>query len=69
MIVRRANLRLSTIGALASLVAWAAAAADSQPAQSPCQKLTGAERTECERLAREKERQRPESSRPEPAQN
>ncbi|HTL25721.1 MAG TPA: hypothetical protein VL280_03855 [Burkholderiales bacterium] len=69
MILRNASLRLGTIGALAGLVALAAAAADQQPAASPCQKLTGADRTECERLVREKERQRPEASRPEPAQD
>ena len=60
MIVRHANLRLSTIGALAGLLALAAAAADQKPAASPCQKLTGADRTECERLVREKEQQRGE---------
>jgi hypothetical protein len=69
MIVRHATLRLSTIGALAGLLALAAAAADQKPAASPCQKLTGADRTECERLVREKEQQRPEASRPEPEQN
>lgn len=69
MIFRRTNLRLSMIGAFIGLIALAAAAADPQPAQSPCQKLTGADRTECERLVRAKERQRPEASRPEPEQN
>jgi hypothetical protein len=57
------------IGALAGLVALAAAAAEPKPAESPCQKLTGADRTECERLIREKEQQRPEASRPEPEQS
>ena len=57
------------IGALAGWIALAAVAADQKPADSPCQKLTGADRTECERLVREKERQRPEASRPEPEQN
>ena len=69
MIIRRAYLRLSMIGALAGVFALAAAAAEPQPAPSPCQKLTGDDRTECERLVREKERQRPEASRPEPEQN
>jgi hypothetical protein len=69
MIIRRTHLRLSMIGALAGLVALAAAAADPEPAQSPCQKLTGADRTECERLVREKEQRRPEASRPEPEQS
>ena len=45
MIPRPASLRLSTIGALAGLLVLAAAAADPQPEQSPCQKLTGAGRT------------------------
>jgi hypothetical protein len=67
MIVRHATLRLSTIGALTSLVALAATAADQKPAASPCQKLTGADRTECERLVREQER--PEASRPQPEQS
>ena len=68
MIVRRLSLRLSMIGALASCIASASSvhAADPSPADSPCQKLTGADRTECERLVREKEQQRPEASRPEP---
>jgi len=69
MILRHTNLRLSTIGALAALVVLAAAAADQQPAASPCQKLTGADRTECERLVREREWQRPEASRPAPEQD
>jgi hypothetical protein len=68
MILRHAHLRVSAIGALAGMVALAAAAADQEPAASPCQKLTGADRTECERLVREKEQQRPEPSRPEPEQ-
>jgi hypothetical protein len=70
MILRYANLRLSAIGALAGLVALAAAAADQQqPAAASCRKLTGADRTECERLVREKQQQRPEASRPEPEQD
>jgi hypothetical protein len=69
MLVQRTHLRLSMIGALAGLVALAAAAAEPKPAESPCQKLTGADRTECERLIREKEQQRPEASRPEPEQS
>jgi len=70
MIVQRTHLRLSVIGALAGLVAsLGAAAAEPKPAESPCQKLTGADRTECERLVREKEQQRPEASRPEPEQS
>jgi len=69
MIVQRTHLRLSMIGALAAWVALAAVAADQKPADSPCQKLTGADRTECERLVREKEQQRPEASRPEPEQS
>jgi hypothetical protein len=70
MIVQRTHLRLGMIGALAGLVAsLAAAAAEPKPAESPCQKLTGADRTECERLVREKEQQRPEASRPEPEQS
>ena len=70
MIVRPLSLRRSMIGALASCIAsaWAVHAADPSPADSPCQKLTGADRTECERLVREKERQRAEASRPEPEQ-
>jgi hypothetical protein len=68
MSFRFAILRLSTIGALAGFLALTAAAADPKPAEAPCQKLTGADRTECERLV-EKERQRPEASRPEPEQN
>ena len=69
MSLRHLTLRLSMIGALAGWVAMAAVAADPKPADSPCQKLTGADRTECERLVREKERQRPEASRPEPEQS
>jgi hypothetical protein len=67
MSIRHVTLRLSTIGALVGWVALAAVAADQKPADSPCQKLTGADRTECERLVRE--RQRPEASRPEPEQS
>jgi hypothetical protein len=68
MSARNVTLRLSMIAALAGWIALAAVAADPKPADSPCQKLTGADRTECERLVREKERQRPEASRPEPEQ-
>ena len=67
MSFRFAILRLSTIGAFAACVALTAAAAEPKPAESPCQKLTGADRTECERLV-EKERQRAAASRPEPGQ-
>jgi hypothetical protein len=69
MSLRHVTLRLSMIGALAGCVALAAVAADQKPADPPCQKLTGADRTECERLVREKDRQRPEASRPEPEQS
>jgi hypothetical protein len=71
MIVRRLSLRLSMIGALASCIAiaWAAHAADPNPAASPCQKLTGADRTECERQVREQEQERAPARRPEPEQN
>src|SRR5262245_57398904 len=54
MSLRHVTLRMSTIGALAGWVALGAVAADQKPADSPCQKLTGADRTECERLVREK---------------
>jgi len=70
MSLRHLTLRLSMIGALAAWVAMAAVAADDpQPADSPCTKLTGDDRAECERLVRDKERQRPEASRPEPEQS
>ena len=63
------------IGALASfvaasfVVACAAGAADPKPEESPCQKLTGADRTECERRVREQERERAAPPRPEPDQS
>ena len=68
MIVRRLSLRLSMIGTLASCIAaaWAAQSADPIPADSPCQKLTGADRTECERRIREQERERAAQPEPEP---
>jgi len=70
MIVQRTHLRLSMIGALAGLVAsLAAAAAEPKPAESPCQKLTGADRTECERRVREQEQERAAAPQPEPDQN
>jgi hypothetical protein len=71
MIVRRLSLRLSMIGALASCIAsaWAVHAADPSPADSPCQKLTGADRTECERRVREQEQERAAAPQPEPDQN
>ena len=62
MIVRWPSLLLTMIGALAS-------AADQQPAEPSCQKLTGAERTECERQAREQERERAAAPQPEPDKN
>ena len=66
MIVRRFSLRLSMIGALASCIAiaWSVHAADPSPADSPCQKLTGADRTECERRVREQEQERAAPPRP-----
>jgi len=69
MIVRRLSLRLSMIGALASCIAsaWAVHAAEPSPADSPCQKLTGADRTECERRVREQEQER--AAAPQPDQN
>jgi hypothetical protein len=71
MIVRRLSLRLSMIGALASCIAfgWAVHAADPNPAGSSCQKLTGAERAECERRVREQEQERAAPPQPEPDQN
>ena len=65
MSVRRPGLRLSTIGALASfMAALAASAADQQPKESPCQKLTGADRAECERRLREQEQERATAPQP-----
>jgi hypothetical protein len=71
MIVRRLSLRLSMIGALASCIAaaWEVHAADPNPAAPPCQKLTGADRTECERQVREQELERAAAPRPEPDKN
>jgi hypothetical protein len=78
MIVRRPGLRLSTIGVLASFMAalvlagLAASAADQPPpVESPCQKLTGADRTECERRVREQdvEHERAAAPQPEPDRN
>jgi hypothetical protein len=77
MIVRYPGLRLSMIGALAScvaasfIVALAASAAEPKPAESVCQKLTGADRTECERRVREQdvEHERAAAPQPEPDRN
>ena len=71
MSLRHLTLRLSMIGALASCsaIAWTVHAADPKPADSPCQKLTGADRTECERRVREQEQERAAAPRPEPDQN
>jgi hypothetical protein len=75
MIVRYPGLRLSMIGALAScvaasfIVALAASAAEPKPAESVCQKLTGADRTECERRVREQQRERAAAPLPEPDQS
>jgi hypothetical protein len=69
MIARPRNLRLSMIGVLAGFIAAAAGAADEKSGQSPCQKLTGADRSECERRVREQEQERTAASRPEPDQN
>jgi hypothetical protein len=71
MIARCSSLRLSMIGALFSLAAACAAnAADPkpQPEESPCQKLTGADRTECEQRLREQQRERAAAPQPEPEQ-
>ena len=51
MKVRRHGLLTGALGALVAVIGLAACAADQKPpaAEDPCQKLTGAERTECER--------------------
>lgn len=51
------RLGVSMIGALLSGLALAACAADEPPAADPCQKLTGAERAECEQRGREQDRE------------
>jgi hypothetical protein len=69
MIVRPPGLRLSTIGALASLMAALAANAADQPpppVESSCQKLTGADRSECERRIREQELEHERAAAPPP---
>ena len=50
MNVRRSRALASVLGAVIGSVALAACAAvEKEPPADPCQKLTGAERTECER--------------------
>jgi hypothetical protein len=50
MKVRRQGLLATALGAWVSVIGLAACAADQKPpAEDPCQKLTGAARTECER--------------------
>ena len=50
MNVRRHRLLASGLGALVGIAALAACAADEEPPPyDPCQKLTGAQRTQCER--------------------
>ena len=50
MNVRRHRLLASGLGALVGIAALAACAADEKPPpDDPCQNLTGAERTQCER--------------------
>ena len=50
MNARRHRLLASTLGALVGTLALAACAAEEKPPpDDPCQKLTGEERTECER--------------------
>jgi hypothetical protein len=47
---RHHGLLASALGALICIIGLAACAAEEKPpAEEPCQKLTGAERTECER--------------------
>ena len=66
MMARFLRLAVSTVGALIGLgvLALAAGAADQPPKESPCQKLTGVERTECERHVAEQARE-PEQDPPE----
>jgi hypothetical protein len=50
MKVRRHRLLATALGAWVGVIGLAACAAEQKPpAEDPCQKLTGAERTECER--------------------
>ncbi len=55
MNVHRLGFHMSMIGALVSGMLLAASATAERPPERPCQKLTGAARTECE--SRERERQ------------
>lgn len=64
MIVHRLGFRVRMIGALVSGVLLAATATAEQPPQRPCQKLTGAARTECERQNRKEDRERQEAPPP-----
>lgn len=58
---RRLGFRVSMIGALVSGMLLAASATAERPPERPCQKLTGAARTECERQNRERDRERQEA--------
>ena len=50
MKVRRHGLLATALGAWVGVIGLAACAAEQEPpAEDPCQKLTGAERTQCER--------------------
>ena len=55
MNVHRLGFHMSMIGALVSGMLLAASATAERPPERPCQKLTGAARTECE--SRQRERQ------------
>jgi hypothetical protein len=54
------------IGALIGVIALAAGAVDRPPEESPCQKLTGDQRTECERHLREQDPDPPKADQQEP---
>lgn len=57
MNVHRLGFHMSMIGALVSGMLLAASATAERPPERPCQKLTGAARTECESRERDRERQ------------
>jgi hypothetical protein len=67
MIVRHPGLRMSMIAALVGGIALAATGAE-PPADHPCQKLTGVERTQCEQRNREREKDKAPTAAAEPAE-
>jgi hypothetical protein len=69
MIVRYPGLRMSLFAALLGGILLAATATAAEPpADRPCQKLTGAERTRCERQNRERKRDETPAPAAEPAE-